>query len=121
MLKKISAKSSRAPNFLAHQASEVPHPSQVPQLDFELMVVVVSATARGPVASAKAQMMKIFCIVTMSFRMGRVVQKTGQVGGRASHILKFGTKLAKSFFTLMEGTIAKTWLLGLAGSFPGMH
>lgn len=41
--KKRSAKSSRSPNAAAHQASDVPHPSHVPQLVAGLTVVVVSA------------------------------------------------------------------------------
>src|SRR4051794_32132691 len=45
VVKKMSAKSSRAPNTLAHQASEVPQPSQVPYDVPGLTAIVASARA----------------------------------------------------------------------------
>lgn len=44
-VKKMSARSSRWPKVAAHQAREVPHPSQVPRLEVASMVVVRSAWA----------------------------------------------------------------------------
>src|SRR3954447_6060341 len=51
VVKKMSAKSSRAPNTLAHQAREVPQPSQVPYEVPGLTEIVASARA-VPVARA---------------------------------------------------------------------
>ena len=51
VVKKRSAKSSRAPNTFAHQASEVPQPSQVPYVVPGVTAMVASARA-VPVARA---------------------------------------------------------------------
>jgi hypothetical protein len=47
VVKKMLARASCWPNFAAHQARETPQPSQVPQLEEALMVVVVAAVVRG--------------------------------------------------------------------------
>jgi len=54
VVKKMSARSSRVPKARAHQASEVPHPSQVPLFEVGSMVVVRSAAALRASASVRA-------------------------------------------------------------------
>src|ERR1044072_8282315 len=51
VVKKMSAKSSRAPNTLAHQASEVPQPSHVPY-DVPGLTAIVASACAVPVARA---------------------------------------------------------------------
>src|SRR5690348_9929602 len=51
VVKKMSAKSSRAPNTLAHQAREVPQPSQVPY-DVPGLTAIVASARAVPVARA---------------------------------------------------------------------
>lgn len=46
VVKKMSARRSLLPKARAHQAREVPQPSQVPQLDVGIMIVVLSAELR---------------------------------------------------------------------------
>src|SRR5690349_19876632 len=45
LVKKMSAKSSRSPNRLAHQANEVPHPSHTPKSAVGRTAMVASALA----------------------------------------------------------------------------
>src|SRR5436190_5578327 len=65
-VKKMSARSSRLPNTLAHHASDVPQPSQVPQSDVGSIVVVASS-------AALAWLMSMFALVTTVMRMAMMV------------------------------------------------